>query len=440
MKAFVIWVVVATGLGVAILLAPVPCRSPAAVPRELTIRKGILLADENVSADPCASFYSRVCGNFPATSPYAGTLHDLGYENRRRLTLPEVSTEGSGDLYIPDLDVELAPANGTLYAWVSTAETVEFVPLSSFGAHCIPEPLKALVEANRAFTVIGADLLPPCSQIPAAGPPDPTAVCANMASAQFLRGFDFEGVRAFVYRVRDFLVDWINASPSAVETKRQAIRRVRSIGVEVGGGRMVPDCSLCDTEIDESCVLERWTEIVALAGEPAQVFWGMGAFEANAYFSPAATKIFIPAGIARPPLYDASYPFQFNLGGLGSIIAHEFGHSIDLAGGRGFILSNRTAFASCVADAFVGVGQNESRSDETINENIADVVSALSIGPQLDQTGFEAFGQVWCKLKPADHTSGDPHSAARFRVDAAASISPSFSHTFGCEAPTACYL
>lgn len=442
MRAFAIWASLSVAVGIAVLLAPVPCHTPGTPPREVIIRRGVLVADENASANPCDRFYNSVCGSFQATGPHSGTLRDLGYQNRMTLELPAVrddcsltGCDGSGAEDFPEIVVQLSPANGTLYAWVSTANSVSYVPASS---PCLPEPLASLVQSKSQFVMVGDDLASAPCEIPTGGPiADLETLCGNSATTQFLRGFDGGPIRDFVYVVRDYVVDWINALPSETETKREAIRRVRSISVQVGGGEMVPDCSMCNqTELDPyACTVERWEAVINLAGQPQKPVWAMAASEANAYFSSDEAAIFIPAGIARPPLYHPSYPFQYNLGGLGSIIAHELGHSIDLNGGAGFISADREPFAQCVADGFLEVGQNTSRSELTINENIADTVSALSIGPYLDRTGFAAFGQIWCKLHPSDPVAADPHSAAKLRVNAAAAMSPHFSQTFGCPPP-----
>lgn len=439
MQAFGVWAVLSVAVGVAVLLAPVPCHSPDPPPKEVTIRRGILLADENTSANPCSTFYTSVCGNFRAAAPYSGTLRDLGFQNKLNLNLPLVADEadGSGEEY-PLVDVELAPTNGSFYAWISTPDSTDYVHATS--SQCLPEPLASMVDPKLAFVMLGDDIAgPSCAAIPLASTfsGDPTLYCGNRGTAHFLRNFDTETVRAFVYQVRDFVVDWINASPSPTETKRQAVRRVRSVAVHVGGGEMVPDCSQCNSStIDTAaCLEERWAAIMHLAGQPQRPIWSMGAYEANAYFSPEETAIFIPAGIARPPLFHRSYPFQYNLGGLGSIIAHEFGHSIDLNGGSGFITADRDPFARCVSNGFLDVGQLQNRSNMTVNENIADIVSALSIGPHLDATGFKAFGQVWCKLHPSNSVALDPHSAAKLRVNAVAKMSPHFTRTFDCPPP-----
>jgi len=57
--------------------------------------------------------------------------------------------------------------------------------------------------------------------------------------------------------------------------------------------------------------------------------WHMNVYETNAYYNPLNNQIVFPAGILQEPLFSVDASFEKNLGGIGSIIAHEISHGFD---------------------------------------------------------------------------------------------------------------
>jgi len=57
--------------------------------------------------------------------------------------------------------------------------------------------------------------------------------------------------------------------------------------------------------------------------------WQMNAHTVNAYYEPNQLVICFPAAILQPPFYDPSANYATNLGGIGSVIGHEFTHGFD---------------------------------------------------------------------------------------------------------------
>lgn len=62
--------------------------------------------------------------------------------------------------------------------------------------------------------------------------------------------------------------------------------------------------------------------------------WTMAPQSVNAYYDRANNCIVIPAGILQAPYYSPNLSFESNLGGIGSIIAHEITHAFDNVGSQ----------------------------------------------------------------------------------------------------------
>ena len=62
--------------------------------------------------------------------------------------------------------------------------------------------------------------------------------------------------------------------------------------------------------------------------------WVMPPQTVNAYYSPAANEIVLPAAIFQPPLFDPAADDAANYGAAGSLMAHEIGHAFDDRGRR----------------------------------------------------------------------------------------------------------
>ena len=63
-------------------------------------------------------------------------------------------------------------------------------------------------------------------------------------------------------------------------------------------------------------------------------YWGMTAYEVNAYFHPLFNQIVFPAGILQPPFYSKENSNSANYGGIGTVIAHEISHAFDNNGAK----------------------------------------------------------------------------------------------------------
>ena len=193
--------------------------------------------------------------------------------------------------------------------------------------------------------------------------------------------------------------------------------------------------------------------------------WAIPAHIVNAYYSPTLNEIVVPAGILRPPLFDAEADDAVNFGGIGMVIAHEITHGFDDQGRRfdadGALrewwtpedAARFTALAEQLVaqfDAYVAVDGVHVNGRLTLGENIADL-GGLAIAqraharvaaeaPPVDgltpaQRFFLANAALWrANLSPElERTLAgiDPHSPRALRVLGPVSNLTSFEAAFG---------
>ena len=201
--------------------------------------------------------------------------------------------------------------------------------------------------------------------------------------------------------------------------------------------------------------------------------WGMTPPTVNAYYNSSLNEIVFPAGILQPPFFNFAADDAINYGSIGAVIGHEITHGFDDQGSKFDAMGNfkswwtdtdRKKFderASCVADQFSGyeIQPNLNINGRlTLGENIADLGGltmayaayqkslagkphpAAIDGLTPEQRFFLGWAQVWAaKSTPEAERSqvlGDPHSAARFRVNGPLSNLPQFAEAFGCKQPS----
>lgn len=175
----------------------------------------------------------------------------------------------------------------------------------------------------------------------------------------------------------------------------------------------------------------------------------------NAFYSPSNNAIMILPGIAQSPVYSIDNSKEENLGGIGTIIAHEITHAFD---------SNGSKF-----DEFGNIGQSwwteadltayNERQQKTINyyngykinnmnvngtltlsENIADLGAVSCITEYAKNNNYNlqalytAYGKLWAtKIRPEALEAQlllDVHSPAKIRVNAVLSATDDFYTAF----------
>lgn len=210
---------------------------------------------------------------------------------------------------------------------------------------------------------------------------------------------------------------------------------------------------------------------VADIGKPTdKTRMGMTPPTVNASYSSTNNDITFPAGILQPPFFNFKADDAINYGGIGAVIGHEVSHGFDDSGSKfgadGNLKSwwtpeDRAKFeerAQCVVDQFnsyeVQPGLNIN-GRLTLGENIGDL-GGLAIaytalmdsmtgkaapvpidGFTAQQRFFLGWAQVWANKSTPEaergQVLGDPHSAAKWRVNGPMSNMPEFASAFGCK-------
>ncbi len=170
--------------------------------------------------------------------------------------------------------------------------------------------------------------------------------------------------------------------------------------------------------------------------------WSLTPQSVNAYYDRASNCIVIPAGILQSPYYSPNSSFETNLGGIGSVIAHEITHAFDNVGSQfdkngnlndWWTAEDYTAFNE-ICHAFI------SEYDKievmpgyyvdgklTLSENIADIGSMACIldiagkdNPNLDEL-FRTYARIYRTVCTDEYAkmllATDEHSPNKVRVN-----------------------
>jgi predicted metalloendopeptidase len=198
--------------------------------------------------------------------------------------------------------------------------------------------------------------------------------------------------------------------------------------------------------------------------------WGFSPPTVNASYNSTNNDITFPAGILQPPFFNFEADDAINYGAIGGVIGHEITHGFDDSGSRfdadgnlkmWWTPEDRKKFderAACVIKQFdsyeVQPGLNIN-GKLTLGENIGDF-AGLTVsydalmrsfagkprpanidGFTPEQRFFLGWAQVWAAKSTAEaeraQVKGDPHSAARWRVNGPLSNMPQFAKAFGCK-------
>lgn len=170
----------------------------------------------------------------------------------------------------------------------------------------------------------------------------------------------------------------------------------------------------------------------------------------NAMYDPISNSITIPAGILQSPYFQSSSEFEENLGGIGSVIAHEISHAFDSTGSQfdenGNLIGWWTAQDSATFEALCNkiIAEYDILNINgtlTLNENLADIAGMSCIlslagadNPKLDLL-FTSYAEVWRTKTTDEYASSmlriDSHSPAKIRVNRVLSNFDEFIHHYG---------
>ncbi len=183
--------------------------------------------------------------------------------------------------------------------------------------------------------------------------------------------------------------------------------------------------------------------------------WLMSPVTLNAYYAPSANEIVFPAAMLQAPFYDEKASYAANLGGIGSIIAHEITHAFDDMGAlydekgnyrNWWTDRDRQSFlerSKKVVDYFSAyevIPGLKVDGELTLGENIADLGSLSVISSMLrNDTAalkemYESYANIWAtaiteeELK--DQIQNDNHAPSKARVNAVLSSTDDFYTAF----------
>ena len=129
--------------------------------------------------------------------------------------------------------------------------------------------------------------------------------------------------------------DWLSAP-----ARREAIEKLSALSTGIGYPGQWRSYRGLDIAPDD--LIGNWQRALAFdnlyrlgnVGGTAGGEWVVPPQTVNAYYSPGANEIVLPAAIFQPPLFDPAADDAVNYGAIGSLIAHEIGHAFDDRGRR----------------------------------------------------------------------------------------------------------
>lgn len=276
-----------------------------------------------------------------------------------------------------------------------------------------------------------------------------------------------------IYKQKIGALDWMSEA-----TKTKAIKKLDSMKLKIG----YPDPwnSLLDSVTIRSykdggshfanMVGIRVAEHGQKAASLGKVFddgkWQLDVYDVNAMYLQDKNEILVPAGIMQAPFYDPKFKLETNLGGIGTIIAHEITHAFDTTGANFDESGNQKKWwapadykkfeARCqqviAAYDHIEVLPGVYNSGQvTLNENIADnggMATSLQVASQLDHPDYKAFFESWATIwrstrskdMAASMTKMDMHSANKIRVNRTVANFPEFYKAYGITDKDAMYI
>lgn len=149
-------------------------------------------------------------------------------------------------------------------------------------------------------------------------------------------------IKTFEKRIRE--LDWLGE-----ETREVAAEKLEAISVRIGYPDYIVNYQNRSYNIrsidDGGNLIEYLTDYNKIKSEQDAAIindsvpvnkdgWTLSPQSVNAYYDRANNCIVIPAGILQAPYYSPNASFESNLGGIGSVIAHEITHAFDNVGSQ----------------------------------------------------------------------------------------------------------
>lgn len=278
-------------------------------------------------------------------------------------------------------------------------------------------------------------------------------------------------IAAFEDRIE--ALDWMGQ-----ETKEKAITKLKTIKVKIGYPDKwkdpLKDISI-KTYADGGSLLgnifainsAQVKENKSLLSKPVdRSAWYMPPHMVNAYYNPTNNEIVFPAGILQPPYYDVNASREQNLGGIGTVIAHEITHAFDNNGAQfdengnmnnWWTEQDYTVFrqkCQAVIDLYDGLVIAPGavvNGNLTVSENVADIgamACILDIAadiPDVDYKAlFESYAAIW-RFTGTEQiyqmlATQDVHAPNKYRVNRVLQNFEEFYKTYDIQPGDAMYL
>ncbi len=251
------------------------------------------------------------------------------------------------------------------------------------------------------------------------------------------------------YEKRLNALDWMSD-----ETKAKAVKKLETMSLKIGYPDNWNDYSSLSIQTYEEggSLYENLINIykqsckksLSEIDQPVDVSeWSMTAHTVNAYYNPSNNEIVFPAAMLQAPFYDKSATLEANLGGIGSIIAHEISHAFDDEGSKFDENGNLNSWWT-QEDLQVYEGKTKALVEQydnveaaegeyvngalTLGENIADLGGVNCVVEAAKEYGsgdldalFRAYANAWRSKCTPEYTSymlkADVHSPDKYRVN-----------------------
>ncbi|NMA66300.1 MAG: M13 family peptidase [Clostridiaceae bacterium] len=275
------------------------------------------------------------------------------------------------------------------------------------------------------------------------------------------------------YQERLENLEWMSES-----TKKAAISKLNKISLKIGYPDTWDD-PLRNIEIksyeDGGSLLGNILEITAaqtkysktlLSEEVDKSGWIVPPHMVNAFYNATSNEIIFPAGILQAPFYDVNASREQNLGGIGTIIAHEITHAFDNNGAQfdengnlsiWWTEEDYTAFMQKCNDVIKLFDGLEIAPDcivngsLTVSENVADIgamACILDIAKDMPNADyeklFESYANIWRMTATNKYyqmlTLQDTHAPNKLRVNQVLKNFEEFYETYNVQPDDDMYL
>lgn len=239
------------------------------------------------------------------------------------------------------------------------------------------------------------------------------------------------------------------------ETKRKSIIKIKKIGIKIGYSSVIQyNYDEIMKNIDRStdtieCIYIFSSyffrkEFDKIGNLPNKERWSIFSYDVNAYYSPSNNEMVFPTAILQEPFFSLSYTYAENLGGIGTIIAHEISHGFDDQGRKFDDQGNYSMWWSeediskyklliqPLIEQFDKIVIHDTKVSGvlTLGENLADYTSLTIISNILKKSNasvamykktYEKYANIWKSnaLKEIMITKilTDPHAQSVLRVN-----------------------